>query len=219
MSEKKGRSNSSSSNGSLDKRTRGGRRGPENATEEFRTLREISIALAAMRDPKEVLEKIADAALRALQTDIVVIFLVDEARQTLVGAAASTSLGTKGLRMLEEAYGATLTELEFPLEPGKALIVDTVLDGRPRLGLDRQMTRYEEVIPLLDTVEAAFGATTVSLVPLVTTQEPLGVMIFLSSEQIHPLDKEMIHGFATLAACCIENARAYQNLKTLINRS
>lgn len=222
MSEKKGRGSSSSSNRSLDKRTRAGRKGPENATEEFRTLREVSIALAAMRDPKEVLEKIADAALRALQTDVVVIFLVDEARHTLVGAAASTSLGTKGLRMLEEAYGATLAELEFPLERGKALIVDTMLDGRPRLGLTpqwlKEMTRYEEVIPLLNTVEAAFGATTVSMVPLVTTQEPLGVMIFLSPKQIHPLDKEMIHGFATLAACCIENARAYHNLKTLINR-
>lgn len=191
----------------------------ENATEQLRTLTEISIALAGEFDLEQILEKIAHAALAALETDVIAIFLVDEAKHALVGAAASTSLGTEGLARLEEASGATLTELEFPLERGTALIVDTVLDGWPRLGLSpvrlKEITQYEEVIPLLDTAEAAFGAITVSIVPLTARQKPLGVMIFLSPEQIHPLDKELIHAFASLGSVSIENARAYQNLKSL----
>jgi len=195
------------------------RGGPEDRIGQFRTLREVSIAVATVQDLKEILEKIADAALSALETDVVVIFLVDEARQTLVGAAGSTSLGPEGLGTLEEAYGGTLTELEFPLQRGNTLIVDTMLDGKPRLGLSprrlKEMTRYKEIIPLLDTAEAAFGEITVSMVPLVARQKRVGVMIFLNPEQIHPLDKELIHAFASLAAVSIENARVYQNLKTL----
>lgn len=207
-----------------DKRTQARRKRPENVTEQLRALREVSIALAGMRDLKEILKKITDAALSTLETDVVVVFLVDQAKHTLVGGAGSTSLGAGGLRRLEEACGTTLTELEFPLERGKALIVDTILDGRPRLGLTplrlKEMTRYEAVIPLLDTAEAAFGEITVSMVPLIARQEPFGVMIFLSPEQIHPLDKELIHAFASLAAVSIETARAYQrfqeqNLQTI----
>lgn len=202
-----------------DKGTRVRRKGAENASEQFRTLREISIALASMRDLKETLEKIANAALTALETDVIAIFLVDEARHALVGAAGSTSLGAEGLRRLEEAYGATISELEFPLERGKALIVDAILEGKPRLGLSplwlKEMTRYEGIIPLLDAAKATFGAITVSMVPLMARQRPVGVMIFLGPEHVDRSDEELINAFTSLAAVSIENARAYQNLKTL----
>lgn len=113
-----------------DKRSRARSKAPEGATEQFGSLREISVAVAGMRDLREILEKVADAALSAVETDVVVILLVDEARHTLVGAAGSTSLGSEGLGRLEETHGAILTELKFPLERGKALIVDTKTKNR-----------------------------------------------------------------------------------------
>lgn len=219
MNDKESERGSSTLKCSHHKSTRAKRGGPEDSIDQFRNLREISIAVASIGDLDEILRRIADSALSALGTAVVAMFLVDEARHTLVGAAASTSLGTEWLRRFEEAYGASLTELEFPLERGKALIVDNILDGRPRLGLTplwiKEMTQYEGIIPLLDTAGAAFGAITVSIVPLMARQRPVGVMIFLSPEEIHPLDKELIHAFASLVVVSIENARAYQDLKTL----
>jgi GAF domain-containing protein len=219
MNDKESERGSSTLKCSHHKSTRAKRVGPEERIDQFRILREICIAVASIGDLKEILRRIADSALWALGTEVVVIFLVDEAKRTLFGAAGSTSLGKESLRRFEQAYGATLTELEFPMERGTALIVDTFLDGRPRLGLSplsvKEISRYEGIIPLLDTAEAAFHAITISMVPLMARQTPLGIMLFLSPEEIHPFDKELIYAFASLAAVSIENARAYHNLKTL----
>lgn len=61
---------------------------------------------------------------------MVAIFPVHETSHTLVAGAASTWLGTQDFRRLEEAYRATLGDLEFPLERGMAFMVDTKTKSR-----------------------------------------------------------------------------------------
>jgi len=115
------------------------------------------------------------------------------------------------------AYGATLAEVKFPLKRGRALIVDAVLRGKPRFGLNfawvKGMTRYSGVRPLLDEVEEMFGARTVSMVPLIARQRPEGVMLFLSPEKMTPSEQDLIEAFASQAAIAIENARLYERVK------
>lgn len=168
-----------------------------------RTLREIAARITAIRDPGDLLQRIADEAHRLLRADGAVIHEFDAQRQVLV------AIHDAGISDEERiAVRASL----MPIGKGMA---GTAVAERRVLSAGDYLTGDFAHVPTADALARQTGIGSIIVAPIVGDEGPLGAIEVYRHERdaFDGIDEATMGGLAEQAAIAITNARLIAELE------
>ncbi len=166
-------------------------------------LREIGASLTAMRDPSDVLQRVADESVRLLRADGAVIDQFDPDNETLRWAYDS------GISDAQRE-GVKLTNLRL----GEGVSGKAVAERRVITVGDYMAAEFEHD-ELADSLAAGEGLRDLIVAPIVSESGPLGAIEVFSRtpHAFDPLDAAFLGSLAEQAAIAITNARLIEELR------
>ncbi|MGC4121672.1 MAG: GAF domain-containing protein [Myxococcales bacterium] len=165
--------------------------------EDFRLFVEVGRVVTASLDLGQILEASAVSLARIAGVGRCTIFLLDEPRRHLVGAATSAP-----------DQAETVRGLRFPLERG-GVVTEAVLQARPvRAGDLKGSAEPQEIAVQL-------GARSLFALPLTVREQAIGAVV-LTDEKVREWTDAQVERARAVAgqmAVAVANARLYEDLK------
>ena len=179
------------------------RRDVERRAEAEQALREIGAGLARMREPGDVLQRVADESVRLLRADGAVIDQFDPDSETLRWAYDS------GISDAQRE-GVKLTNLRL----GEGVSGKAVAEGRV-ISVGDYMAAEFEHDELADSLATGEGLRDLIVAPIIGEAGPLGAIEVFSRtpHAFDPLDAAFLGALAEQAAIAITNARLIEELR------
>lgn len=160
-------------------------------------------------------QQICDAIVESLGYDNGVIWLHDEDKQVLRGAALHTKDSPWLIERVEGIIGQRIIGLEIPAQRDYSLAVRKILNGE--LYLTHSL--YELATPLFDeatcsAIQQLIGAKTFINIPMLTKGKVVGdLLVTTSRDEATEREIGSLTAFANQAGIAIENIRLYRKLE------
>ena len=174
----------------------------------LRKLQAASLALASALSPEEVLRIISNGVRDILSCDTVWVLLADENMEYLEtkNFIAPEKGGAEADKQISVS---SMNETRLDLEENRGLVARTFKSGNP-MYLDDVSDREDlaETDPLLSSLVAQLGITSLNLLPLRLPDRSLGIVVFGKSDggTLSDEEKRVILVFAHQATISLERA-------------
>ncbi len=176
----------------------------------------IPVSVQRPTPGRDFLRELAQGMAVALESPCVWLFVLSELDGYLRGAAVASALGEDQARRVEAAARNGLSEVRLALMEGENPLADTLVRRQPRFNWPQDQFSRAPGIAAIARGLATLPIGTVSLLPLVSSTKPLGVLLIAT----HPgaAHDKRIQGLISLlanqAALAIEHQRLLTQLRT-----
>ncbi|MER3515272.1 MAG: hypothetical protein C4310_13495, partial [Chloroflexota bacterium] len=176
----------------------------------------IQVAVQRPTPGRDVLRELAQGMAVALESPCVWLFVLSELDGYLRGAAVASALGEDQARRVEAAARNGLSEVRLAVVGGENPLADVLMQRQPRFNWPYEQFSHAPGIVAIARGLASLPIGAVSLLPLVSSAKPLGVLLIAT----HPgaAQDSRIQGVISLlanqAALAIEHQRLLTQLRT-----
>ena len=176
----------------------------------------IQVAVQRPTPGRDVLRELAQGMAVALESPCVWLFVLSELDGYLRGAAVASALGEDQARRVEAAARNGLSEVRLAVVGGETPLADVLMQRQPRFNWPYEQFSHAPGIVAIARGLASLPIGAVSLLPLVSSAKPLGVLLIAT----HPgaAQDSRIQGVISLlanqAALAIEHQRLLTQLRT-----
>lgn len=176
----------------------------------------IQVAVQRPTPGRDVLRELAQGMAVALESPCVWLFVLSELDGYLRGAAVASALGEDQARRVEAAARNGLSEVRLVLVEGENPLAGVLMQRQPRFNWPYEQFSHAPGIMAIARGLASLPVGAVSLLPLVSSAKPLGVLLIAT----HPgaAHDSRIQGVISLlanqAALAIEHQRLLTQLRT-----
>ncbi len=176
----------------------------------------IQVAVQRPTPGRDVLRELAQGMAVALESPCVWLFVLSELDGYLRGAAVASALGEDQARRVEAAARNGLSEVRLAVVEGENPLADVLMQRQPRFNWPYEQFSHAPGIVAIARGLASLPIGAVSLLPLVSSAKPLGVLLIAT----HPgaAHDSRLQGVISLlanqAALAIEHQRLLTQLRT-----
>lgn len=176
----------------------------------------IQVAVQRPTPGRDVLRELAQGMAVALESPCVWLFVLSELDGYLRGAAVASALGEDQARRVEMAARNGLSEVRLVLVEGENPLADALLQRQPRFNWPYEQFSHAPGIVAIARGLASLPVGAVSLLPLVSSAKPLGVLLIATHPgAVHDQRiQNLISLLANQAALAIEHQRLLTQLRT-----
>jgi len=176
----------------------------------------IQVAVQRPTPGRDVLRELAQGMAVALDSPCVWLFVLSELDGYLRGAAVASALGEDQARRVEAAARNGLSEVRLAVAEGENPLADVLMRRQPRFNWPQEQFSRAPGIAAIARGLAALPIGAVSLLPLVSSAKPLGVVLIATSPGAahDPRIQGLISLLADQAALAIEYQRLLTQLRT-----
>ncbi len=181
--------------------------------ERMQNLQEIATSMTSTLSLDEVLQRIANGALKSLRTQAVALWVVDERDNTLELMTTVTSLGKGIISRLEKMMEMRARDVKLPMKEGQNMLVDALLHKKIILGQDftSDIMGPPSILTLLQKI---LRIQAITVIPLLAKDKVVGAITFPTPPQEEITEEEirLMTMFANQAAIAIHNAELYNEI-------
>ncbi len=164
-------------------------------------------------DAQRLLDETAHATLTLMPCDLVWLLTADYSSKTLSSRAIASSGGKKAAADFLATVGSTGSHI--PIEAGRSPLTEVLISNRPILNLPTDKLKNITGSEALHTALSRHGLGFISIVPLSTGGQPVGVLIMATKgpqQVLTPRGRQVLAALSSQAATVVEHTMLLSDL-------
>jgi signal transduction histidine kinase len=187
----------------------------EFSNKQLSLLQEINNALNSTMDLEEILKILVKGINSTFGYDMPTVYLLSDDRKLLL--VKEIDIISQILDKVTELLGSSAENYQIPLIEG-SFLGEAIEERKPVVtnNISQVLQTYTKDKNLHRIINAFFKkvqANWVAALPLIANDEPVGMLTFVSQNEIGQKDIDALNGFLNQAALAIAKARMYEELK------